>query len=125
MQSTALRLVEFIVSEFPNFKHNSKHNFRCLMAILTSLPPTSPLNIPFQKKLVSSRASSAVDKEYRAAFRDRLFGNSEARPSTTHAFRVFTPPVFVLFYFSCKVSPRKLFVLWHISIKNIFCSVIK
>lgn len=47
-----------------------------------------------QKKLVSSRASSAVDKDIRVAYRDRLISFQEARPSTTHAFRVFFLPLY-------------------------------
>lgn len=50
--------------------------------------PPLPFLVPFQKKPVTSRASSAVDKDLRVAYRDRFIGQTDARPSTTHAFRV-------------------------------------
>ncbi|XP_052262715.1 protein FAM149B1-like isoform X3 [Dreissena polymorpha] len=63
-----------------------------------ALPPIGtpgPLDIEtghrFQRKTVTSRASSAVDKDLRVAYRDRFIGLTDARPSTTHAFRSETP----------------------------------
>ncbi|XP_045212450.2 protein FAM149B1-like isoform X2 [Mercenaria mercenaria] len=61
-----------------------------------ALPPIgTPMelepNVRLQKKLVSSRASSAVDKDIRVAFKDRFISAQDTRPSTTHAFRSETP----------------------------------
>ncbi|XP_052768509.1 protein FAM149B1-like isoform X2 [Mya arenaria] len=88
-QSLPLRVRKIDIGQTASPTYNPRNG--ALPPIGTPGPLELEQNSRLQKKLVSSRASSAVDKDLRVVYRDRLFGAPDTRPSTTHAFRSETP----------------------------------